>query len=87
MAPASISSNNDLYSQLVDKIGDIALFINLCKGSSLIEQRKFASVHNSTVDEIADKINEAAADLFGDIILENDGDAYTIIEDYLFLFN
>lgn len=84
---APISSTNDLYSQLVEKIGDIALFINLCKGSSLMEQRKFASAHNSTADEIADKINEAAADLFGDIILENEGDAYTIIEDYLFLFN
>ena len=52
-----------------------------------MEQRKFASSHNSTVDEIADRINEAAAELFGDIILDNEGEAYTIIEDYLFLFN
>jgi hypothetical protein len=82
-----ISAENDLYSQLVSRLGDITQFINLCKGSSLTDQRKFASSHNSTVDEIADNINEAAADLFGDIIIENDGGAYTIIEDYLFLFN
>ena len=82
-----ISEANDLYSQLLSKLGSIAQFINLCKGSSLAEQRKFASSHNSTADEISDKINEAAAELFGDIILENDSGAYTIIEDYLFLFN
>ncbi len=86
-APTPISDSNDLYSQLSEQLGAIARFINLCKGASLIEQRKFAAANNSTVDEIADKINETAAELFGDIILENTGNAYTIIEDYLFLFN
>jgi hypothetical protein len=52
-----------------------------------MEQRKFASSHGTTADELADKINESAVELFGDIILENNGEAYTIIEDYLFLFN
>ena len=87
LPPEPISHMNDLYSQLISKLGDIARFINLCKGSGIVEQRKFASSHNSTVDEIADRINEAAAELFGDIILDNEGEAYTIIEDYLFLFN
>lgn len=87
LVPAPISESNDLYSQLVARLGDIAQFINLCKESSLVEQRKFASSHHSTAEEIADKINEASAELFGDIILENDANAYTIIQDYLFLFN
>ncbi len=76
-----------LYAQLYSVLGSLAEFVNLCKNSSLIEQRKFASVNGTTPDELADKINEAAVELFGDIILENDGAAYTIIEDYLFLFN
>jgi hypothetical protein len=87
VASVPISESNDLYSQLIAKLGDIAQFISLCKGSGIIEQRKFASSHNCTADEIADKINEASVELFGDIILEKDVNAYTIIEDYLFLFN
>lgn len=78
---------DSLYSQLYESLGAIAGFVNLCKGSSLTEQRKFASSHGTSADELADKINEAAVELFGDIILENNGEAYTIIEDYLFLFN
>ncbi len=76
-----------LYAQLYSSLGSLASFVNLCKGASLIDQRKFASAHGTTTDELADKINECAVELFGDIILENDGSAYTIIEDYLFLFN
>ncbi len=76
-----------LYTQLYSVLGPLSEFVMLCKSSSLLEQRRFASAHSTTVDELADKINETAAELFGDIILENDGNAYTIIEDYLFLFN
>ena len=53
----------------------------------MLQQRKFASAHGTTIDELADKINETAADIFGDIILEDSGSGYVIIEDYLFLFN
>ena len=81
------SNPDSLYSQLYALLGPLADFVNLCKGASLLEQRKFASFHKTTADELADKINESAVELFGDIILENNGDAYTIIEDYLFLFN
>ena len=48
-----------------------------------MEQRKFASSHSLTLDEIADTINECAANVFGDIILEDAGGYYTIIEDYV----
>ena len=52
----------------------------------MTEQRKFASSHGLTLDELADRINECAVNVFGDIILEDDGSAYTIIEDYQNLF-
>ncbi len=84
---ASVPEGDGLYAQLFSALGHLAGFVNLCKGASLIEQRKFASAHSTTVDELADRINETAVELFGDIIIENDGNAYTIIEDYLFLFN
>ncbi len=76
-----------LYAQLYSALGNLAAFIKLCKGASLTEQRKFASDHGTVPDELADKINETAVELFGDIILENNGAGYTIIQDYLFLFN
>ncbi len=83
----SSPQEDDLYVQLCSALGSLAEFVNLCKGASLFDQRKFAQAHGATVDELADKINEAAVELFGDIILENNGTSYTIIEDYLFLFN
>ena len=86
--PVAPTGNPDsLYSQLYARLGALAGFVNLCKGASLIEQRKFASSCGTSADELADKINEAAVELFGDIILEDNGEAYAIIEDYLFLFN
>ncbi len=86
--PAAPSSNPDsLYSQLYERLGEVAGFVNLCKGASLLEQRKFASLRGTTADELADNINESAVELFGDIILEDNGEGYTIIKDYLFLFN
>ena len=81
------SDSSGLYAQLGSRLGSLAEFVNLCKGASLIEQRKFASSKGTTADELADKINETAVELFGDIILEYNGSAYTIIEDYLFLFD
>ena len=77
------SAQSTLFSQIKDEIGEIADFITLCKLQRTVEQRKFASSHSLTLDEIADTINECAANVFGDIILEDAGGYYTIIEDYI----
>ena len=82
-----MSDEQSVYEQLCNNLGNIAQFVNLCRGSSLSEQRKFASTHGMSCEELVDKINESAAELFGDIILEDNGERYVIIEDYLFLFN
>ena len=79
----SLATSNTLYAQIKDEIGEIAEFITLCKLQRTAEQRKFASSHSLTVDEIADTINECAANVFGDIILEDAGGYYAIIEDYI----
>ncbi len=76
------------YLNIKSKLGEISEFIKLCKtGVNITEQRKFALAHGMGTDEIADNINEAALDFVGDIILENNGMEYTIIEDYRYLFD
>ena len=77
------SEENGLYAKISQKIGKTAELIKLCQSGSADEQRRFALSHKVSTDELADKINEAAVDIFGDIIIENDGEAYRIIEDYI----
>lgn len=72
-----------LIGKIRSNVGGIADFIDLCRTPSPIEQRRFASSRSLTVDEIADRINESAVDIFGDIILEDVGGAYGILEDYI----
>ena len=47
------------------------------------EQRNYAKTHGMTLDELADNINEIAVSLIGDIVLDFDGDKYTVIPDYI----
>lgn len=76
-------SENGIYAQIKTELGAVADFIKLCKTPSFGEQRRFAAEHSLSVDEIADRINECAANVFGDIVLEDVGGAYGIIEDYI----
>ena len=84
-APESPQSQNSdgLFAKIKAELGVLADFIELCKSPDSAEQRRFASSHGLSVDEIADSINESAANVFGDIILEDVGGAYGIIEDYI----
>ncbi len=79
-------SENDVYSEIYSKLGKAAEFLKLCFTPDAAEQKKFAQSLGLGVDAVADRINECAVELFGDIFLESDGSSYTIIEDYLFLF-
>lgn len=79
---ASPSHNSGLLAELRERIGDAALFLDLCRTSPFSEQRSFAISHSRSVDELADIINECALEVFGDIILDYSGDAYRIIEEY-----
>ena len=62
--------------------GSLYPFILICKSGYTKNQKTFAKDNNMTVDEVADRINEIAVDIYGDIILENIGDGYEIIQDY-----
>lgn len=76
------SSESSFYEQISESVGKIAEFILLCKGSTLTSQRRFASECKLSLDEIADRINEATVEIMGDILLEDLGDGYRIIDDY-----
>ncbi len=52
------------------------------KNGTAAEARAYAHARGESIDELADKINELAVSLYGDIILDFDGDGYTVIEDY-----
>lgn len=82
----SNSQSDDIRSKIEEALGEKSKFIELCKCGIAAEQRKFALSLKLSPDELADRINEVAVDIFGDIILENNGDAYQIIEDYQELF-
>ena len=82
-AEDSAATTSTLYGQIKNALGEIADFITLCKLQMNADQRKFASAHSLALDEIADTINECAANVFGDIILEDRGGYYAIIDDYI----
>lgn len=79
----TVAASGGLFEQIKEAIGDVAELISLCHSPSPMAQRAFASSRGLSLDEIADQINETAVDLFGDILLEDVGGAYGIIEDYI----
>jgi hypothetical protein len=86
-SPQTTDEISDTYSQFISKMGNLADFILLCLKKDATSQRKLAHSHNLGTDELADRINEVALDIVGDIILEDDGQAYTVIADYISLFD
>ena len=68
---------------LAAALGEFAGFLPLALARDRAAQRSFATAHGLMVDAIVDKINTVAGDILGDIVLEEDGGAFSVIEDYL----
>lgn len=79
VAPAS---GENVQKGLATALGELADFIRLADLGDAVAQRVFATQMNSMPDAIADKINTVAGDRIGDIILEDMGGFYAVIEDY-----
>ena len=62
--------------------GEHRKFLLICRDGSVQEQKAYAKSHGMTLDGLADVINEIAVENTGDIILEDSGEGYTVIEDY-----
>ena len=80
-------SNISIIDEISARVPEAVAFLRLCFSPSLAEQRKFASNIGKSPDELADLINEAALEIMSDILLEEDGMGYFIIDDYKNLFN
>ncbi len=65
-----------------EKIGKFAAFIGHAAAGDRAAQRAFALQSGVMLDAIADSINTAACDTLGDVVLEDAGGYYTVIEDY-----
>lgn len=57
-------------------------FILAVLNSDVGAQRRILSEMGIMADALVDEINEISADVFGDIIIEDNGDGYVIIEEY-----
>lgn len=84
--PPTLPNEDDDIHLLQSKLGDLFVFINLSLNQDPAAQRAFARNRGEMLDSIADRINETAADILGDVLLEECDGAYTVIEDYRPLF-
>lgn len=73
-----VAPQNDLSSALAAYLP----FIEAVAAEDASAQMQICRTMGKMVDAVADEINEIAAEVFGDVILEDCGDGYTIIEDY-----
>lgn len=71
------------YALLKEKLGDLAVFVNFALSGEAQKQIAFARERGEMIDSLADRINEIAADILGDILLEEaENGGYTVLEDY-----
>lgn len=70
----------DIFDSLSESEID---FIRAALAEDFSEQARVASRAGSLPDIIADKINTLAADIMGDILLEDIGGGYAVLEDYV----
>jgi len=84
--PVFSVENTDEASQLKEILKEKYEFIEAAIDENFALQKKIAKKLSMMSDALADTINDAAADVLGDIILEDCGDGYTIIEDYREIF-
>lgn len=77
-----LASERAPFATLKAALGALAAFLPLCDPADRAAQRAFATERGKMVDAIADEINTVAGDVLGDIILEDMGGVYAVIEDY-----
>jgi hypothetical protein len=77
--PAQTESEPDFIDSLSNAEKEFVLAALDCNGT---KQSAIAANESSLPDIIADRINTLAADIFGDIILEDIGGCYAVLEDY-----
>ena len=88
-APAGTTATSEKVKEVLPEsplqkaLGELAEFVRLAAAGDRAGERRFAAAHGLMPDALADRINTAACDILGDIILEDAGGYYTVIEDYM----
>jgi len=75
--------NDTVSAGLAERLGDLVGFFKLAKEKDRAGQREFAMKRGMMVDAVADRINTLADELVGDIVLEELGGCYGVVEDYV----
>ena len=92
-SPAEIQNPISIMPQKADSpgglpeaLGELLEFVSLCASGDIAGQREFARRRGELPELVADTVNALAADIIGDIILEECDGGYALIEDYRELF-
>ena len=78
----ALGDNLTSESGFAAALGALAGFLPLAAAGDRAGQRAFALSVGQMPDAVADRINAVAEEYFGDIVLEDAGGYYTVIEDY-----
>ena len=78
--PAAPLAQGD--NALADALAAYLPFLAAAAEGNAAAQKAAAREMGKMIDAVADEINEIAAEIFGDVILEEGEDGYVIIEDY-----
>ena len=81
--PACATEQSAAEGGLAQALGNLLDFLLLAVKKDGAGQRAFARAYGEMPDAIADKINTVAGDFIGDILLEDCGGAFAVVEDYL----
>ncbi len=71
---------------IISALNEYMPFVKAALTGDFESEKSFAGKRGKFIDSVADEINEIAADVFGDIILEKEDNGYTVIPDYAEVF-
>lgn len=77
-----VSKPSEASSDRTDVFGEYIEFLVAVKRKSFSEQKLIAEKMGKMIDNISDEINEKAIEVYGDVLLEDNGDGYAVIPEY-----
>lgn len=82
IAPVEPPDSSEAAPELITALGRYMDFVRLVDAGDVAGQHAFAKQNGQMIDSVFDKINEISTDIFGDVILIDDGDGIAIVDDY-----
>ena len=82
IVPNNTEIKNESENNLKDALGEKYEFLMAVLNENVNEQRSIIQKLGMLSEALVDEINEIAYDLLGDILIEDDGEKLTIIEEY-----